>query len=147
LSIKNIFNFYQLSKKIATAGQPTADQFKLIKDNRYEIIINTAAKDYDLVIPNEGEIIQGLGLLYVNIPVILNDPKIEQYYQFRDLMNLFEGKKIFLHCAKNIRVSAFCYLYFTSEKSWEEEKAKTPIFRAWQPDEAWKSIIKQIKGE
>ena len=145
--MKNIFNFYQLTDLISTAGQPKAEEFRKVFENGYEIIINTAANDYDTVIPNEGEILQNLGITYINIPVILKSPKIEQYYYFRDLMNLFEGKKIFLHCAKNIRVSAFWYLYFTAEKGWEEEKAKTPIFKSWQPDEVWIKLIKQIKGK
>jgi len=145
--MKNIFNFYQLSDNIATAGQPTIDELGKVVESGYEIIINTAANDYDTVIPNEGEIIQSLGIPYINIPVILKSPKFEQYYLFRDLMKFFEGKKTFLHCAKNIRVSAFCYLYFSVEKGWEEEKAKTPIFKAWQPDDVWIDFIKQIKEE
>jgi protein tyrosine phosphatase (PTP) superfamily phosphohydrolase (DUF442 family) len=80
--MKNIFNFYQLADNLSTAGQPKVNEFGKIAQNGYELIMNLAANDYDNVIPNEGEIIQELGLPYISIPIVLKNPRVEQYYLF-----------------------------------------------------------------
>ena len=54
-----------------------------------------------------------------------------------------QGKKIFIHCVVNARVSAFMYLYLTLVKGLNIDVATSPIIEKWLPsmDESWKSIM------
>ena len=42
MTISQIQNYYQISDRLATSGQPTADEFALIAQAGYKIIINLA---------------------------------------------------------------------------------------------------------
>ncbi|MCP4431941.1 MAG: hypothetical protein GY806_13265 [Gammaproteobacteria bacterium] len=45
-ALTTIRNFVQLTPTIATAGQPAADQFKLIAKAGYQAVINIAMPDH-----------------------------------------------------------------------------------------------------
>ena len=54
---------------------------------------------------------QTTGIDYVNIPVVWDNPTMTDFKQFCDVMEKHRDKLIFVHCAMNMRVSAFIYLY------------------------------------
>ena len=43
--LENIYNYLKISDKIATAGQPSVEQFSYIKEAGYQVVINLALKD------------------------------------------------------------------------------------------------------
>ena len=59
-------------------------------------------------------------------------------------MKKHQGKKIFVHCAKNMRVSAFVYLYRILYDNIPKEKAKESMEKIWKPSGIWKEFIKKI---
>jgi protein tyrosine phosphatase (PTP) superfamily phosphohydrolase (DUF442 family) len=75
--IAEIYNFLQISDGIATSGQPTAEQFASIKQAGYELVINLALPTSSNALPNEKEIVESQGMQYVHIPVIWENPTLE----------------------------------------------------------------------
>jgi len=54
-----------------------------------------------------------------------------------------EGKKIWVHCARNMRVSVFIYLYRRLHLSEPEEVAVHPVKEVWVPNVTWQAFIEQ----
>jgi len=107
--IEAIHNFLKLSDSIATAGQPREEQFAAIKEAGYQIIVNLAPSGSTSAISQEKEIVESLELNYVYIPVIWTNPTLEDLDRFFLLLKANAEKPVFVHCAKNMRVSAFMY--------------------------------------
>ena len=110
-NIEDIINFLQLSDRIATAGQPTIDQYPAIAAANYRVVINLALNDSPGALADESEIARNLGLEYIQIPVIWTEPTLVDFQTFMNIMAKYSDQQVFVHCAANKRVSAFLYLY------------------------------------
>ncbi len=138
-----ILNFVQLTPTIATAGQPTAEQFAQIAAAGHVAVVNLAVPDSHNAVANEGSLVTATGMVYVQIPVKWEAPTLADLRRFLRTMRTFEGERVFVHCAMNMRVSAFMYHYLTVEKGLPPEAARSPILEKWAPkmDEVWKAFL------
>jgi len=138
-----ILNFVQLTEKIGTAGQPTPEQFADIAAAGYAAVVNLAVPDSHNAVANEGSLVTATGMTYVNIPVKWDAPTLADLRRFIRTMRVFEGERVFVHCAMNMRVSAFMYHYLTVERGLPPDQARSPILAKWEPkmDEVWKGFL------
>jgi protein tyrosine phosphatase (PTP) superfamily phosphohydrolase (DUF442 family) len=143
-NLEYIYNFLQISVKIATSGQPTAEQFSIIQESGYQLIINLALPTTSNALPDEKEIVESLGMEYVNIPVIWGEPTIENVTEFFHIMEANADKKIFVHCAANKRVSAFVYLYRRLYQGISDDVANQALYQVWVPNEIWQNFIEEV---
>lgn len=141
---EDIYNFLKLSDSIATAGQPTTEQFEAISQSGYQVVINLALPESSNALPNEKQIVEKQGMQYVHIPVVWENPHIENITEFFNVMEANADKKVFVHCAANMRVSAFMYLYRRLHESVGEEDAKKDLHRIWVPNENWNKFIEEV---
>jgi protein tyrosine phosphatase (PTP) superfamily phosphohydrolase (DUF442 family) len=141
--LNNITNFVQLTDDVGTSGQPKKDQFKSIADEGFRAVVNLALPSSDHAIPEEGSVVTGLGMSYFHIPVDFKNPTLDDLRTFIGTMEALKGKKIWVHCVVNMRVSAFMYLYLKYIRQLDEGAARSPILEAWKPkmDETWKHFI------
>src|SRR5687768_1338106 len=109
--LEKIYNYHRFSEKLATSGQPREEQFDLIKQSGFEVIINLALPTSTNALPDEAAIVQRCGLKYIHIPVLWEKPTRHDLLQFFQVMEENSDKPVFVHCAMNMRVSAFMYLY------------------------------------
>jgi protein tyrosine phosphatase (PTP) superfamily phosphohydrolase (DUF442 family) len=98
-------------------------------------------------LPGEAELVTGQGMAYAHIPVEWEDPRPQQFAQFVGLLNAFAGRKAWVHCAMNMRVSAFIYLYRRLVLAEGEEQAAFPMRVVWSPNETWQAFISQVCAE
>ncbi|MGB5710162.1 MAG: hypothetical protein WBM44_04530 [Waterburya sp.] len=75
--IKSIRDYYQISHSLATSEQPTPQKFSLIAQAGYRVIINLAMSNSTNALEKEGVIVTDLGIVYVQIPVVWDNPKLE----------------------------------------------------------------------
>ena len=143
--MQSILNFVQIRDRLATAGQPTIEQFTAIKNAGYTIVINLAVPSSEGAISNEREIVEGLGMQYFHIPVVWDNPTIEDFNQFSTVLQAYAEQSIFVHCAKNMRVSAFVYLYRRSHENISEAQAKAQLNQIWQPNPTWQAFIETVE--
>ena len=141
--MNDILNFYRLTDRIASAGQPSVDQFSKIREAGYSVIVNLAMSDAMNAVPDEEKTIRSLGLTYVHIPVPFDAPNASHVKAFFGVMDAFRNEKVLVHCALNLRVSAFLYLYLTLRENIAPDKATTPFLTDWRPkmEKAWQDII------
>ncbi|BAU15130.1 hypothetical protein LEP3755_56870 [Leptolyngbya sp. NIES-3755] len=149
-----IANFVQINDRLGTAGQPTIEQFTAIRDAGYTVVINLAVPTSEGAvtqacakgIANEREIVESLGMQYFHIPVVWDNPTIEDFNQFSNVMQTHSDQSVFVHCAKNMRVSAFVYLYRRSHENISEEEARADLNKIWQPNPTWQMLMKTVLG-
>ncbi len=143
----DIFNFLELSEKIATAGQPTESQLLSVKTAGYRSIINLAPGTHENALPNEQEIVESLGIEYIHIPVKFDRPTIEDFDLFCSTIQLSQDRSIFIHCAANLRVSSFMYLYRRIYQDISEEAAQIELVKIWTPNPIWQEFIDRTIAE
>lgn len=141
--LEDIYNYLQLSNSIATAGQPTEDQFPAIKDSGYQVVINLALPESANALPHERAIAENLGMQYIHIPVVWEHPTLENFQAFANAMQANADKPVFVHCAANMRVSAFMYLYNRIYKQVSEEQAQQNLAQIWTPNDTWQQFIQK----
>ncbi len=139
--LSDIYNFLALSENLGTAGQPTTDQFGAVKSEGYEVVINLAMGDTPRDLAGEPQLLAENGIDYVHIPVVFTEPTESDLNQFFDAMDRNQGKKCFVHCIANMRVSAFVFLYRVLRQGLSVEEAKASMNQIWEPNEVWQAFI------
>ena len=84
-----------------------------------------------------------MGMSYFHIPVNFKGPTSQDFRAFSGVMHAFEGRRVFVHCAANMRVSAFVYLYRVMFKDVSASEARHELNAIWEPDEVWSKFIEQ----
>lgn len=138
---ERILNFRRISDLLGTAGQPTAEQLADIKASGYEVVINLALPDSPNAVPNEAELVARQGLEYIHIPVVWEQPTAQDLQRFFEVMARYEGRRVFVHCAMNWRVSAFVFLYRVIVKQVPQEIARQALEDVWQPNGTWEGFV------
>jgi NAD+ diphosphatase len=133
--------FLPLGERIGTAGQPSPDQFTLIRQEGYQAVINLALTTSPGAIPDEDQLVAGLGMDYVHIPVEFGAPQDKELQQFFAAMEFLGNKKVFVHCIANKRVSAFLFLYRVIKLGHPVAEAEMALHRMWIPDPVWQEFI------
>lgn len=141
--LNDITNYFQMTDRVATSGQPTPEQFAAIAEAGYEVIINLAMPDGENALPNEGYIVTSLGMTYVHIPVPWESPDLSHLTRFMGVMTSVEPAKTWIHCVVNARVSAFNYHYLKVRQGLAEEECESPLLKKWRPEmqPVWKSFL------
>jgi protein tyrosine phosphatase (PTP) superfamily phosphohydrolase (DUF442 family) len=145
--LSDIFNFVAVSDTLGTAGQPTAEQLDAVQDAGYTVVINLATGTTPRDLSNEAVLLQERGIDYIHIPVIWDQPTAENLAQFFQAMDANQGKKCFVHCIANMRVSAFVYLYRVLKQGVPEAEARAMMNRLWEPNVVWQNFIDEVLAE
>lgn len=141
--LSEIYNFRLVGGQLGTAGQPTQAQFRAIREAGFDAVINLALPTSDNALANEGSIVTGHGMAYIHIPVDFQAPSARDFRAFSGVLDSFNDRRVFVHCAANMRVSAFVFLYRVLRQHAPVAEAERDLHAIWQPDEAWAQFIKE----
>lgn len=139
--IEDILNYRYISDRLATSGQPTVREFSLIYQAGYQTVLNLAPPTASNAIPEEANIVTEWGMDYTNIPVAWDRPTHDDFAQFCDVLASRSEKPIFVHCAMNMRVSAFVFLYRHLILGISQTEARKSMESVWEPNEVWQKFI------
>lgn len=145
--ISAIYNVRPLSDDLLTGGQPTAEQLAAVARAGYQVVINLATPDSPRALPDEEALVTGLGMHYEALPVIWEAPQQGDFEQFCALLERHAGRRILVHCAANMRVSAFCYLYRVLRQGMDPERARQDLAALWEPNDNWRAFIEHALAE
>jgi len=148
-NLHGIPNFRAVSDRLATAGQPSAEQFALIRDAGFESVINLA-QEYPAspgALPDEDLIVDELGLSYVHIPVRWLEPTRANLKAFFHEIDARALQRLFVHCIANKRVSAFLYLHSVIKRGESESTARADMHAIWTPNEVWQPFLDAILAD
>jgi protein tyrosine phosphatase (PTP) superfamily phosphohydrolase (DUF442 family) len=141
--MSSIYNFNQISDLLACSGQPVESQLASIADDGYQVVVNLGLADGKYALTDEAASVRNLGLAYHHIPVIFDNPQIDELVDFIGVMNQHTNKKTLVHCAANYRASVFTGLYLFATDQLNEKALQDFIEEVWQPDAAWQQFIEE----
>ncbi len=141
--MKDIYHYQFLDENMSSSGMPTAKQMKEAADAGVQLIINLAPHDAPNALPNEGGLVNRLGMEYINIPVTWQAPEAEALSSFMDIIDAQAGRKILVHCEANYRASAFIMLYRVLRLGWNKAEAIPVMEKMWNPEDfpVWETFI------
>ena len=146
-NLSDIYNFHEVGDRLGTAGQPTRAQFQIIRESGFQAVINLALPTSDNAIPDEGSVVTSFGMSYVHIPVDFKAPSSQDFQAFCRVLEAFGDRRVFVHCAANMRVSAFVFLYRVLYQRVDAQEAARDLHAIWQPDDVWSRFIQdQLKN-
>jgi protein tyrosine phosphatase (PTP) superfamily phosphohydrolase (DUF442 family) len=145
-TLEGIYNYHTISSILTTSGQPSEQQFLLIRDADYSSVVNLAPHNTENSLTDEALLVEQLGLKYTHIPVDFKNPTNEDFEKFIILMGESKSEKTWIHCAANMRVSAFIYKYRLEVLNHDAKQAEIDLKKIWEPYGVWKQFIKKANG-
>mgnify|MGYP001182597172 CR=1 FL=1 len=139
--LNQIFNYLRIDDQCSTSGQPSEGEFELIKDAGFRTVINLAPHDAENSLSDESGLLKSLSLDYVHIPVDFFKPNETDFSIFCNVMDNLREEKVWVHCAANMRVSAFLFRYRTEKMGVDRSLAKHDLNRVWEPFDYWKPFM------
>ena len=140
-SIEGIYNYLQISDKISSSGQPTIDEFVLIKNEGFKVVINLIPDGTENSLKEEKKIVTELGMEYYSIPVQPWSPTKKNFETFVEIMERNKDENIWIHCAANARVSGFIYKYRCEILREDKSEALHDLNKIWNPKGVWKEFV------
>jgi uncharacterized protein (TIGR01244 family) len=145
--IDEICNYLRISDSLGTAGQPTPEQFAAIKAAGYELVINLAMPTSTNALPNEADLVAQQGMDYVHLPVVWESPTRDDVERFFQVMDENRSRRVFVHCALNMRVSVFVLLYRILRLGVPLKSAQEALHRIWQPEGIWQDLMSEALSD
>jgi len=134
---------YQVFDWLWTSGQLSEADIAALPAMGIHVVINLALPSSSPALANEAEYVTREGLSYIQIPVEWEQPVYDQLLLFFGVLKAFEGRRIWVHCARNMRVSVFVYLYRRLCLNHAEADAAYPMRAVWVPNPIWQNFIEQ----
>ncbi len=139
-TLNHIRNFLGIDDRLATSGMPQSDDFAALRQASFDVVINLALPTSDHALANEGELVTAQGMTYIHIPVNFEAPQPADFERFTRAMDAWAGQKVFVHCAANMRVSAFVFLHRLRQGA-DRGAAESDLVKIWQPDGVWREFV------
>jgi protein tyrosine/serine phosphatase len=119
----NVPRFLMVGEGLYRGGQPTRAGFEFLQKKGFKTVINLRAEDN-----SESELVQNLGMNYVQIPVdevlpwsLIPAPAIAKYFE---IVNSPANYPIFFHCKRGAdRTGTLAALYRVAVQGWDKRKA------------------------
>jgi protein tyrosine phosphatase (PTP) superfamily phosphohydrolase (DUF442 family) len=136
-----LINLVKWTAQLESSGQPTSRQLAgLVKDN-FGMVINLAPPPSEGSIQDEGGIVAGNGLVYVNIPVDWDKPALEDFHFFAKTLAAASGQRVLVHCQINMRASTFTFLYRVVHDRVDPQAAWEKVTQVWVPHDQWRDFV------
>ncbi len=128
---------------LMSSALPSEDDFQSMADEGYEIVISMCLPVDSVTLDDEDALVTDAGMKYMHLGMDYYAPTLEDYELLRDILNVLVEKKVWIHCTKNYRVSAFMYLYNVLERGADIQMARMMMHTIWKPTEAWENMIEE----
>ncbi len=137
----DIYNWRRLDARLTSSGQPSEEQLADIRALGVRHVINLGLHSHDKALPDEAASVAALGMRYIHIPVVMEDPTEADYARFAATMAELAGETVHVHCIANMRVSAFLYRWRREAMGVDEAEARAAMETVWKPGGVWAERI------
>lgn len=131
----------RINDRLSSAGQPRPEHFPLLAQAGFDAVINLAMPTSPNYLADEAQLCARSGLEYHAIPVPFEQPETVHVDAFRAQMRALAGRKVFVHCALNMRASAFVFLHRVLDLGESPEDASQDLLSVWRPQGPWRALI------
>ena len=140
----DIINYIAYSDVLASSGQPTAAQFQVQAEAGVQRVVYLAFTDHETSLANEDRVVRGLGMAFVQVPVVWVNPTVEDFELFAAVMAQGGDQKTLVHCQVNWRASSFSFLYRVIHDKVPMDDAVVDLTSIWTPTEPWRQFIVDV---
>jgi protein tyrosine phosphatase (PTP) superfamily phosphohydrolase (DUF442 family) len=145
MPVEDIRAFLKVGE-FGTSGMPQPDHFADIARAGYKTVINLALPTSVNALPHEADLVTRVGMRFVHIPVNFEQPQRRDYELFEQILNAVRPEPVFIHCAANMRVSAFLFLYRIRNNLATPSQAHSDLAKIWTPDPTWTRFIEILSS-
>ncbi len=142
-----IFRYRQVDDRIATAAQPTPEHFPWLKDQGFDVVVNLSTPTARNFVADEARLAMDAGLAYVHAPVDCSRLEPAHYEVLRGVLRAFEGRKVLVHCAGNVKSSALVQLWRIQEKGEDRERLTEELRSLDWHEPKWFAYLDRMSGE
>ncbi|MBT9568112.1 MAG: protein tyrosine phosphatase family protein [Thiobacillus sp.] len=139
-------NTHRVFDWLWSSGQLSETDIARLPGLGFDAVINLALPSSSNALAGEADYVTREGLDYVQIPVEWEHPELDQLIRFFGVLKAYEGRKTWVHCARNMRVSAFVFLYRRLCLAESPVDAMHPLKAVWRPNPVWQQFIDRVLG-
>ena len=140
----SLLNRIDYSPSLTTAGQPTEAELPLIASAGYGRVIFLAFTNHPKAVAHEDDIVRGLGLQFVHVPVLWQSPSLADFEAFAAVMSAPSSDRTLVHCEVNFRASVFGFLYQVIYEGVDADAAMSLMHAIWIPNDTWERFIARV---
>jgi protein tyrosine phosphatase (PTP) superfamily phosphohydrolase (DUF442 family) len=134
-------NLVQISPRLVTSGQPTAQALANLKAAGFEAVIYLAPLTVSDAVRDEPLIVSRQGLVFINIPIRFDQPTEADFDTFAAALRGLGERKVLVHCQINLRASSMVFLYRAIVLKEDPRPAYDAVEKVWVPRGAWRHLI------
>ena len=142
----SLLNRIDYSPSLTTSGQPTEAELTLIAAAGYDRVIFLAFTNHPKAVAHEDDMVRGLGLQFIHIPVEWESPSLGDFAAFAAVMQAHGGARTLVHCEVNFRASVFGFLYQVLYEGADLDEAMSLMQSIWVPNATWDAFIARVMG-
>lgn len=131
---------------VATAAQPTPEQIPWLKSQGFEVVVNLSTPTARNFAADEARLVMDAGLAYVHAPVDCSRLEPAHYEVLRGVMRAFEGRKVLVHCAGNVKSSALVQLWRILERGEDRARLVEELRALGWHEPKWFAYLERMIG-
>jgi hypothetical protein len=81
---------------------------------------------------------------YVALPIDFEKPDVATALRFFDVLDRRRDRRLFVHCAANMRVSALMFAYRVARGQMSRQEAGDDLELIWVPNPTWARYIEDV---
>jgi ribosomal-protein-alanine N-acetyltransferase len=139
--LEAIKNYRPISERLATGGQPSAEQIELIARAGFQTLMNLALPTSEGALLDESRVAMRHGLEYLHFPLDFEEPELATALEFLRALRGRAKKPVFVHCVMNYRASALVYAHRVAVLGEDVVKARRSLLSVWEPSEVWLRLM------
>lgn len=126
---------------LCTSAQPSAEQLSTLGETGVRHVINLALPSSDHAVADEAARLAAQGITYLQIPVQWESPQAAQFLLFAQVLWAMRDEPVLVHCACNMRASAFVFLYRVIHEGVDLAEAAATLHAVWAPEGIWRDFL------
>lgn len=127
---------------LCTSAQPGAEHLARLGETGVRHVINLALPDSEGAVADEGARLAAQGIRYVHLPVRWDSPTAQDFTLFAQILWAMREDAVLVHCACNMRASAFVFLYRVLHEAVPLDEAAAVMHAVWRPEGVWLEFIR-----
>ena len=140
--LTKVYNYLPIPGLFTTSGQPNERELAAIAGSGVTRVINLApASVLENAVIEERQVLEDLGVEYLHIPVDFKNPTQRDFEQFVATVRDQPADRLWVHCAANMRVSAFTCRYRRDVLGENEAAVRADLARIWEPFGVWRAFL------
>jgi uncharacterized protein (TIGR01244 family) len=136
-------NIVNITPKLVTSGQPSADALGTLAQQGFEAVIYLVPSNVHGAVADEAAIVCAQGIEYVHIPIKFDQPTAKDYDTFVSAMARLANRRVLVHCEINLRASSLVFLYRAIALKEDANAAYESVTKVWSPRGVWKPYIEE----